>query len=136
MCSTLTCETSNDYPLSSACRYYNRPSALPNIHSALSGDTPTDYPLCSTLSSDTPTTYPLCFSLLCLSSLQPTIRSARRLRRYRPVRDRATMRSLSSVYRYYNRLSTVLLCSLSLLSVLVLNVYGLAECGDRESNDG
>jgi hypothetical protein len=56
----------------------------------------------------------LCASFipLCLPTLQLTIRSAPRQRRYR-FGARQSDNPFGSVFRYYNRLSTVLLCSLS-----------------------
>jgi hypothetical protein len=64
----------------------------PSIHSALSGDTPTDFPMYSTLSSDNTTNYH--------SILQPTIHSVL------PV-DITTVYPLCSLWRYSNRLSDV-----------------------------
>jgi hypothetical protein len=65
--STLPVNISTDYPLYSLRRYSNRLSTLPTICSPLSGVTPTDYATCSTL---------LYSTLLCLTILQPTLRSA------------------------------------------------------------
>jgi hypothetical protein len=86
--STLSSYTTTDSPLCFACRYSNRLSAallclsIPQltIRSALSGDTPTDYPL---YQRD---------SLLSLASLQPTIICA----------------LLYLAIPYYNQLSSVL----------------------------
>jgi hypothetical protein len=81
--SALSGHTPTDYPLYSACRYYNRLSALPNIscvlYSTMSAITSTtDYPLCSetaTAASFRSETERLS-AQLCLAILQPTIRCA------------------------------------------------------------
>jgi hypothetical protein len=111
----------------------------PTLHSALPGDIPTtnpplypadiatDHPLCSlqrysnrpsvvifSVSRYYTNNFPICSIPLCMPSLQPTIGSAPRQRRHR-FGARQSDYQLSSVWRHYNRLYAVLLCSLSII---------------------